>query len=61
MDGIEHPILFISKALSPAEQNYSATELECAALIWALIKLLQYVDSSNFEVITNHVALIRAF
>ncbi|GFY77107.1 retrovirus-related Pol polyprotein from transposon 297 [Trichonephila inaurata madagascariensis] len=35
----EHPIMFLSKKLSLAEQKYSTTEKECAAIIFALQKL----------------------
>lgn len=58
-DGVERPVLFLSKALTAAEKNYGATELECAALIWMLTKLPQYTDS-GFKVITDHAALINA-
>ncbi|OAP53902.1 hypothetical protein AYL99_11924 [Fonsecaea erecta] len=34
--GMGHPILFMSRTLSPPEKNYWPTELETAALIWAL-------------------------
>ncbi|KAL1915429.1 uncharacterized protein VTP21DRAFT_6887 [Calcarisporiella thermophila] len=40
-----------------AEQNYSATERECLAVIWALRKLHPYLDGSQFELITDHSAL----
>lgn len=58
-DGVEHPVLFLSKALTAAGKNYGATELECAALVWMLTKLPQYTDG-NFKVITDHAALINA-
>ena len=57
-DGLEQPVLFLSKALTPVEKNYSTTELECTVLVWALTKLLQYTDS-GFMVITDHTALIN--
>lgn len=58
-DGLERPVLFLLKALTSAEKNYGATELECAALVWALAKLPQYTDS-GFTVITDHTALVNA-
>lgn len=55
----EHPILFISRALSPAEKNYSATELECLAVYWSFCKLSHYIDGCDgLTVMTNHHALL---
>lgn len=58
-DGKEHPVLFLSRALTPTEQKFGATELECAALVWMLRKLPQYTDG-HFTVITDHAALVNA-
>jgi hypothetical protein len=33
-EGVERPILFLSKALNAAEQNYWPIELETGALVW---------------------------
>ncbi|GFS53733.1 retrovirus-related Pol polyprotein from transposon 17.6 [Trichonephila clavipes] len=40
----EHPIMFLSKKLSLAEQKYSTKEKECAAIIFAVLKLKCYLD-----------------
>ncbi|GFU95212.1 hypothetical protein TNCV_4139961 [Trichonephila clavipes] len=40
----EHPIMFLSKTLSLAEQKYSTTEKECAAIIFAVQKLKCYLE-----------------
>lgn len=53
----EHPIVFLSRTLSPAEKNYTSTELECLAIIWGLRKLHPYLDGATFEIITDHSAL----
>lgn len=53
----EHPIVYLSRTLSPAEKNYSSTQMGCLAIIWALRKLHPYLDGSTFEIITDHLAL----
>ncbi|GFY08269.1 retrovirus-related Pol polyprotein from transposon 17.6 [Trichonephila clavipes] len=61
----EHPIMFLSKKLSLAEQKYSTTEKECAAIIFAVQKLKCYLDGhQKFVIQTDHNPLVcytRAF
>ena len=35
-EGCEYPIAYGSKRILPAERNYSVTDLEGAALVWAI-------------------------
>jgi hypothetical protein len=56
-DGKEHPIVYLSRSLSPAEQNYTITELECLAIVWSVKKLHPYIDGIDFTLITDHSAL----
>ena len=56
-DGLEHPIAYISRSLTPAEVNYTITELECLAIIWCVRKLHCYLDGSKFLLQTDHSAL----
>ena len=51
-------ILFLSRQLQPAERNYWATKLEVGALVWPLRKVPQYFDDHDFEVVTDHTAMV---
>ncbi|GFU61858.1 transposon Tf2-9 polyprotein [Trichonephila clavipes] len=53
------PIAFASITLNKAERNYTVTEPECLAVIWALNKFKTYFVSLTVKVITDHVALTK--
>lgn len=57
----EHPICYLSRQLTSAESNYSATELECLVAVWAIRKLHAFLDSAKFELVTDHTALQSLF
>jgi hypothetical protein len=56
-NGDKVPCSFISRNLIGAEKNYSATELECLAVVWAIQKFRQFVECRDFIVETDHKAL----
>ena len=48
---------YASRSLSTAEAKYSAQELECLAVLWAIEHFHPYVGYSKFSVITDNAAL----
>jgi hypothetical protein len=58
MEGdIDHPIMFASRNFSIAENNYTTTEQEVLAMVYALQKFRHYLLVSHFKMYTNHYAL----
>lgn len=54
----EYVIYYLSRSLSRAEQNYSSTERECLAALWAVEKLRCYLELSKFYLITDCHSLL---
>ncbi|CAM5073966.1 unnamed protein product [Natator depressus] len=52
-----HPVVFLSKKLSERESNWSVSEKECYAIVYALEKLCPYVWGRRFHLQTDHAAL----
>ena len=52
-----HPVLFISRRLTTAEQNYSQTQREALAIVWAVKRMHKYLFGTHFKIITDHKAL----
>ncbi|GFW17984.1 transposon Tf2-6 polyprotein [Trichonephila clavipes] len=55
----QKPIAFASQTLNKAERNYTVTERECLAVIWALNKFKTYFGPLPVKVITDHAALTK--
>ncbi|UYV75361.1 hypothetical protein LAZ67_12003633 [Cordylochernes scorpioides] len=56
-DNQEHVISYYSGKLLPHQQNYSAFELECFAVVQSVEYFEVYLENNTFEVITDHSAL----
>lgn len=58
IDGIEHPIAYMSRSLTKQERNYSTTEREALAVLSALEYWRCYLENGkSFKVYTDHSSL----
>ena len=56
-DNLEHPVSFCSRTLNNHERNYSVTERECLAVIYACKQFRSYIHGTHFTVVTDHASL----
>lgn len=53
----ERPIEYASRLLAPAERNYTTTEREALAVVWAVTKFRGYIEESEVVVKSDHQPL----
>lgn len=53
----EKPIEYASRLLTTAEQNYSTTEREALAVVWACEKFRGYLENAKIKILSDHQPL----
>lgn len=56
-DNVERPIAYMSKKLNKAQRNYTVTEIECLAVVLAVLKFRMYIEGHPFKIVTDHASL----
>ena len=56
-NGIEHPIAYASRTLTPAETRYPVIEQECLACVWSIKHFRQYLYGHRIILQTDHSPL----
>jgi hypothetical protein len=59
--GRDLPIVFASRTFNKAERNYSTTDREMAAIVWAVKQFRPYVLGRHFSIVTDHKPLKWVF
>ena len=57
INGSTQVINYNSRLVNQQESKYSATELECLAILWGILINRQYLALAKFTVVTDHMAL----
>lgn len=58
VDGEDHPILFISCKLQPAERKYSTVEKEALAVKWTMGSFQYFLTGTSFTLVVDHASLL---
>lgn len=58
---VERPIAFASRALTPAEKNYSQLDREALGIVFSVSHFFPYLFARKFKLITDNSPLTRIF
>src|SRR3989440_12749140 len=56
-DRKERVISYASRSLNNTEKNYTVTDQECLAVVWAIKHFQHYLEMKSFEIVTDYSAL----
>ncbi|KAL5260064.1 hypothetical protein ACHWQZ_G010249 [Mnemiopsis leidyi] len=57
VNGVDRPIEFISRTLSPTERRYSQIDREALSIVWSVKRFHRYVYARPFKLLTDHEPL----
>lgn len=60
-DGKDLPVAYTSRTLNKSESNYSATELECLAIVFGVKQFRPYLYGNKFIILSDHRPLTWLF
>ncbi len=60
-EGVERPVVYLSKQLTPTQRKWSTIEKEAYALTYAITKLRPYLWGAEFTCYTDHRPLVSLF
>lgn len=60
-DKTERPIMFVSRTLNKAEQNYTQVDHEAVALFWTVKKLDYFLRGRHFTLVTDNKPIVSIF
>ena len=53
----DHPVAYLSRTLNKMERNYTTTEIECLACLYAMKAFRHYLISKRFTLVSDHAPL----